>query len=183
MASVLHGGRYLEVYTASLNGTIGTSPVLTLGDQIKTDVSLNYTEGHEITVEHIKSDAALMSFIQTYVEAQAGTDVEQIVYEDGSKSTTANVANPLLVIVKGGLSGSGSGAPRKIFTALAYLDPTSGSWSQEGNKYERPSLKFKTIEPSAVVTVPATYYTNFAVTPAQVTFGQGNFKYGRVHFA
>ncbi len=181
MASVLNGGRYLAVYTMSLSPTptIGMNPVLTLDAQIKTDVGYSLNSSHEITVEHIRDDSGLYSFLESYTDTTTGSDTEEITYEDGTKTSAATTQFPLLLIVKGGMSGSA----RKIYTAVVRVDPTSGAWSQEGNKYNRPALKFASIDPGAPVTVPSTYYTGIAVTPAQVVFGTGAAKYGKVTFA
>jgi hypothetical protein len=181
MASVLHGGRYLVVYTATLGSSpsIGATPVFTCDAQIKTQVDYNATESHKIDVEQIKDDSALQSFIDTYVDITQSSDVETITFEDGSKSSGTPTGNALLLIVKGGLSG----AARKIYTAVVKIDPTSASWTQEGNKYSRPKLAFNSVEPGGVVTVPTTYYTGIATTPGQITFGLGSVKYGKIHYA
>jgi hypothetical protein len=181
MASVLHGGRYLVVYTATLGSSpsIGATPVFTCDAQIKTQVDYNATESHKIDVEHIEDDSALQTFIDTYVDVTATSETETITFEDGSKSTGTPTGNALLLIVKGGLSG----AARKIYTAVVKIDPTSGSWTQEGNKFSRPKLAFNSVEPGGTVTVPTTYYTGIATTPGQITFGLGSVKYGKVHYA
>lgn len=179
MPPVLSGGRYAAFYTVSLSPvSIGATPVLTLDAQIKTDVSVNYTAPHEITIEHIRDDSGLQSFLDSYTPLNIGSESEEITYEDGSKFG-GSVEQPLLMIVRGGLSGQS----RKIYTAVVQIDPTSGSWSQEGNKYNRPTLKLRSVDPGSTVTVAATYYTGVATTPAQVTLGLGAYKYGRITFA
>jgi len=181
MASILNGGRYLVVYTATLGGTpsIGATPVFTLDAQIKTQVDYNATESHKIDIEQIRDDSGLQSFIETYVDTTQSSDTETITFEDGTKSTGTPSGNALLLIIKGGLSG----AARKIYTAMVKIDPSSSSWTQEGNKYSRPKLVFNSVDPGGTVTVPTTYYTGIATTPGQITFGLGSVKYGKIHYA
>lgn len=182
MASILNGGRYLAVYTASVGTTpsIGATPVYTCTAQIKTTVTNRSAEPHDIDIEQIQDDGSLYAFLETYKPTAATANAEDVTYEDGVKVSAASVEKPLLIIVKG---GNVPGGGNKIYSAIAQLDPESGSWSQEASKYSRPSLKFKSVDPGGVVTVPTTYYTGVAVTPAQVTFGLGSIKYGRVTFA
>ncbi|GIV50637.1 MAG: hypothetical protein KatS3mg038_1158 [Candidatus Kapaibacterium sp.] len=181
MASVVGGGRQLVVYTMTRGATpsIGATPVFSLTAQIKTTVNVNYTQSHEVDIEHVEDSQALYDFLATYVDTAATSETEEITYEDGTKQSDSGSTSALLVIVRGGLSGSA----RKIYTAACVIDPTSGAWSQEGNKFSRPKLLLKSVDPLGTVTVPTTYYTGIAVTPAQVTFGLGAFKYGRVTFA
>jgi len=182
MPSVIGGGKYAVFYTMTPGQTpaIGATPVYSLAAQIKSTVNVNYTQSHEIDIEHVEDSAALQAFLDTYIDTAAGSQTEEITYEDGTKTTAQASSKTLLAIIKGGLASDGS---RKIYTAAVVIDPTSGAWSQEGNKYNRVAFKLKSVDPLGVVTVPTTYYTGIAVTPAQVTFGLAEYKYGRVKFA
>jgi len=185
MSSVIGGGKYLVVYTATLGSSpsIGATPVFTLDKQIKTQIDYNATGPHTIDIEQIRGDSGIQNFIDTYVDTTQTSELETITFEDGSKSSGTASGNALLLIIKGGTVGSGSNAPNKIYTAIVKLDPTSGSFAQEGNKFNRVKLAFSSVEPGGVVTVPTTYYTGIAVTPGQITFGLGSVKFGRIHYA
>lgn len=182
MPSVIGGGKYAVFYTMTPGSTpsIGATPVFSLAAQIKSTINVNYTQSHEIDIEHVEDSAALQAFLDAYIDAAASAETEEITYEDGTKSSVQASSKTLLAIIKGGLASDGS---RKIYTAAVVIDPTSGAWSQEGNKYNRVAFKLKSVDPLGTVTVPTTYYTGIAVTPAQVTFGLGQYKYGRVTFA
>jgi hypothetical protein len=181
MASVIGGGKYLVVYTATLGSspTIGATPVLTLSTQLKTQIDYNATEPHKIDIEHITADQTLQDFIDTYVDTTQTSELETVTFEDGTKSSGTASGNALLLIIKGGSDG----VKNKIYTAVVKLDPTSGSYTQEGNKYVRVKLAFNSVNPGGVVTVPTTYYTGIATTPGQITFGLGSVKYGKTHNA
>jgi hypothetical protein len=182
MARVIGGGRYLAAYTVSLSPSIniGSTPVIVITDQESTDVKWSVTQSHEITVQQLRDDQALYTFLEQYMVTGGGSDTEEVTLEDGTKLTGASTAsNPLLVIVKGGGSAT---TGNQVYMAVAQLVDDSGSFKQEGNKYVRPKIGFKSLDPGGTVTVPATYFTSVAVTPAQATFGTGTTKYGRVVF-
>ncbi|GIV50588.1 MAG: hypothetical protein KatS3mg038_1109 [Candidatus Kapaibacterium sp.] len=182
MSTVIGGGKYAVFYTLTPGATpsIGATPVFSLAAQIKSTINVNFTQSHEIDIEHVEDGAALQAFLETYVDATAGDGQEELVYEDGTKTSAPASSKTLLAIIKGGLTSSGA---RKIYTAAVVIDPTSGAWTQEGNKYNRPAFKLKSVDPGGTVTVPTTYYSSIAVTPAQVTFGLDALKFGRVTYS
>ncbi|GIV52854.1 MAG: hypothetical protein KatS3mg038_3502 [Candidatus Kapaibacterium sp.] len=182
MASVIGGGKYIVFYTMTPGQTpsIGATPVFSLSAQIKSTVNVNFAQSHEVDIEHVEDSHALYAFLEQYVDAAAGSETEELTYEDGTKTSASASAKTLLAIIRGGLTSTGA---RKIYSAAVVIDPTSGAWSQEGNKYNRPAFKLKSVDPGGTVTVPTTYYAGIAVTPAQVTFGLDTTKYGRVTFA
>ncbi|GIV50628.1 MAG: hypothetical protein KatS3mg038_1149 [Candidatus Kapaibacterium sp.] len=134
MASVVGGGRQLVVYTMTRGATpsIGATPVFSLTAQIKTTVNVNYTQSHEVDIEHVEDSQALYAFLRHTL-----TRLRRV--RPKKSPTRTAPSNPIAVRSSALLADlcavATSGAARKIYTAACVIDPTSGAWSQEGNKY------------------------------------------------
>lgn len=186
MAKIVGGGRLVKFYTVTNTGTtfaIGASAVFECNEQINTDVAFDDQGVATITIEQIQDDATFNTFIETYGRPTAGSSgtPEDVTYENGDQLLgAANTGTPLLAIIKGGTQTGGS---TKIFTSVVTVGRSSGSWSQSGNTYNRPTLTAvsQPIEATAA-TVASTYFSSFAVTPTQQVLNNAARKYGAVSY-
>lgn len=181
---VIGGAKFAQLFSAT-NGaspSIGTTAVMTLGKQISTDVKYDANGNAVVTVEGIQDSAAMTTYLETYFRTSAGTG-EDVVFENADE-LKAGGGNPVQFgIFYGGKdadSASGSYGARKIFLGLVRGSSESGSWKQEGNKYNRPTLIYNGVDLEGTLTVVTTYFLATLVsTPAQVVLTAA-FKKGRV---
>lgn len=180
---IIAGGRYVQFVTFT-NGTtpsIGTTVIASFADQISTDIAIDNTGVWTMTIDQIQDDEAYNTFIETYRDFSIA-GVESITYENGSKQD-ANSNKTLLAIVKGGnVAGGTSAGKQKVAAFACVLDLSSGAWKQEGAKYSRPKLMFKSVEIGGSITIPSALFSGVAVTAATQTATTSNGKYGRVFF-
>lgn len=187
MARIVGGGRLVKFYTVTNTGTtfaIGASAVFECSDQINTDIASDDQGVHTVTIEQIQDDKTLMDFIEAYgrpTASSSGTP-EDITFENGDQLLgAANTGTPLLMLVKGGTI---SGGANKTFAAVVTLGRSSGSFSQSGNTYNRPTLTAVAQPVEATTgTIPSTYFSSFSVTPAAQTLNNGARKYGTSFYA
>lgn len=182
MARIIHGGRRIDFYTFT-NGTtptMGSSAVASFTDQISTDVSKDDTGLATITIEQVQDDNTFYSFIRTYAPQNEGGGIEDLLFEDGTQLLGAASGTKLLAVVKGGTQVDGDIV--KVFTCAGALSKASGSWSQSGNTYDRPTLVFTAVAIEGDLSVASTVYTNFMTTATTVTLDADLDKYGKVSF-
>lgn len=186
MARIVGGGRLVKFYTVTNTGTtfaVGASAVFECADQINTDVAFDEQGVATITIEQIQDDSTFNTFIESYGRPTAGSSgtPEDITFENGDQLLgAANTGTPLLAIIKGGTQTGGS---TKIFAAVVTVGRSSGSWSQSGNTYNRPTLTAVS-QPIEVTnaTIGSTYFASFGVTPAQLVLNNSTRKYGAVSY-
>lgn len=183
MAKIVGGGRLIKFYTVTNTGTtfaVGATSVFECSEQINTDIAFDDQGVATITIEQIQDDATLNTFLETYARPTSGSSgtPEDITYEDGAQLLgAANTGTPLLAIIKGGTQSGGS---TKIYAGVVTIGRSSGSFSQSGNTYNRPSLTAvaQPVEATAA-TVGSTYFASFAAsTPATFTLNNTSRKYG-----
>lgn len=170
---VIGGAKFAQLFTAT-NGTsptVGTTAVITLGKQVSTDVKFDTSGNPVVTVDGIQDNAAMTTYLETYFHTYSGTG-EDITFEDAS-TLTASGGNPVqLGIFYGGKdadSSSSSYGARKIFVGLIRGSAESGSWKQEGNKYNRPTLVYNGVDLEGTLTIVTTMFlATLCSTPAQV---------------
>ena len=186
MAKIVGGGRLVKFYTVTNTSggwAIGATAAFECTEQINTDVAFDDQGVATITIEQIQDDATFNTFIETYGRPTAGSSgtPEDVTYENGDQLLgAANTGTPLLAIIKGGTQTGGS---TKIFASVVTVGRSSGSWSQSGNTYNRPTLTAvsQPIEATAA-TVASTYFSSFAATPAQLVLNNAARKYGAVTY-
>lgn len=187
MARIVGGGRLVKFYTVTNTGTtfsIGATAVFECSDQINTDIAFDDQGVATVTIEQIQDDATLNTFIESYgrpTASSSGTP-EDVTFENGDQLLgAANTGTPLLAIIK---SGTISGGANKSYAAVVTLGRSSGSFSQSGNTYNRPTLTAvaQPVE-ATTATIPSTYFSSFSVTPSAQTLDNGARKYGAFFFA
>lgn len=171
---ILAGGNLVGAWTVTNTAgsmAVGTTYVYSLsGNIIKTDVTRDESGRYDITVEGVEDNSAFKTFVETYTSVSAGGGIEELLFEDGTKElATTSTNSTLAVAVKGGLSGGVSGAARKYGVFPQRIKNTSGSWSQEGEKYNRPTLEFEGYKLNGALTFASSYFTDFATTAAAIT--------------
>lgn len=179
MARIIHGGRSVAFYTFT-NGTtpsIGTTAVFEGTEQISTDVAKDDTGLATITIEQIQDDDTFNTFIRTYAPQNEGGGIEDILFEDGAQLLGAASGTKLFCVVKGGVAVDGTA--RKVFMAAGSLSKASGSWSQSGNTYNRPSLVFTSVAIEGDTTVSDTLLTDYMTTASTQTMDADLDKYGK----
>lgn len=182
MARIIHGGRKVVFYTFT-NGTtpsVGTTPVYECSDQISTDVAKDDTGLATITIEQIQDDETFQSFIRTYAPQNEGGGIEDITFEDGTQMLGAASGTKLLAVVKGGKQVSGT--KTKVFACAGSLSKASGSWSQSGNTYNRPSLVFTAVAIEGDTTLTTALFSGMMTTATQVVMDSDLDKYGVVTY-
>ncbi|MBU3742899.1 MAG: hypothetical protein FGM24_11570 [Candidatus Kapabacteria bacterium] len=186
MARIVGGGNLVKFYTVTNTSggwAIGATAVFECSDQINTDVSIDDTGVHTLTIEQIQDDATLNTFLETYARPSASSSgtPEDILKENGEQILgAANTGTPLLAIVKGGTQTSGE---TKVFAAVVTMGRSSGSWSQSGNTYNRPSLVAVSQPVEATTaTIASTYFSSFMVTPEAASLNNSTRKYGAVFY-
>lgn len=189
MAKIIGGGRLIKFYTVTNTGTtfaVGSTAVFECAEQINTDVAFDDQGIATITIEQIQDDATLGAFIEAYgrpTAASSGTP-EDITYENGDQLLgAAGTGTPLLAIVKGGTI---SGGATKIYAGIVNVARSSGSWSQSGNTYNRPTLVAvaQACETDGA-TIASTYFSSFANTSASASayaLNKTSRKYGGVTY-
>lgn len=182
MARIIHGGRRVAFYTFT-NGTtpsVGTTAVFEGTEQLSTDVSKDETGLATITIEQVQDDSTFYSFIRTYAPQNEGGGIEDLLFEDGTELRGAASGTKLLCIVKGGTQQDGD--INKVFACAGALSKGSGSWSQSGNTYNRPTLVFTSVAIEGDVTLANTYFTNYMTTATTQTLDADLDKYGKTIF-
>lgn len=180
---IIAGGKYATLYTFT-NGTsptVGSSAVYTCQDQISTDVSMDSGTGAwTVTIDNVQDDAALNTFIETYRDYTIA-NIESLTMEDGTQQL-ANSSKTLMLIVKGStvVGGSSAGAT-KCVSVPCLLDLSAGGYKQEGGKYNRPKLVFKSVPIGGTLTLVTALFSGVMTTATQSTIGTAQ-KYGRVYF-
>ena len=179
---IIAGGKYATAYTLtnSTSPTCGSSAVLSLSDQISTDVAIDDSTGAwTVTIDNVEDDPTLNTFIETYKDyAIAG--LESLLLEDGT-SQLANSSKTLLLIVKGGLTAGLTTNVQKSVAVPCVLALGAGGYKQEGSKYNRPKLIFKSVPILGSLAIGTTLFSGVLVTPVAGTLGTST-KYGRVFF-
>jgi len=190
MAKIVGGGRLVKFYTVTNTSggwTIAATPVFECTEQINTDVAFDDQGVATITIEQIQDDATFNTFIESYGRPTAGSSgtPEDVTYENGDQLLgAANTGTPLLAIIKGGTQTGGS---TKIFSSVVTVGRSSGSWSQSGNTYNRPTLTAvsQPVEATAA-TIPSSFFASFASggasTAATVVLNNAARKYGAVAY-
>lgn len=186
MAKIVGGGNLVKFYTVTNTSggwAIGATAVFECSDQINTDVAFDDQGVATITIEQIQDDATLNTFIETYGRPSASSSgtPEDITFENGGQLLgAANTGTPLLAIVKGGTQ---TGGETKVFASVITLGRSSGSWSQSGNTYNRPSLVAVSQPVEATTaTIASTYFSSFMVTPEAASLNNAARKYGAVFY-
>lgn len=187
MSRIVGGGRLARFYTVTNTGTtfaIGATAVFECSDQINTDIAFDDEGVSTVTIEQIQDDATLNTFIEAYGRptASSSSTPEDIVFENGDKLLgAANTGTPLLAVIK---SGTSNGGKNKTYAAVVTLGRSSGSFSQSGGTYNRPTLT-AVAQPVevATATIPSTYFSSFSVTPEQQTLNNSARKYGAFFYA
>jgi hypothetical protein len=182
MSKIIGGGRLVKFFTVTNTSggwAIGASAVYECAEQINTDISFDDNGVATITIEQIQDDATLNAFIEAYARptaASSGTP-EDITYEDGTQLLgAANSGTALLAFVKGGTI---SGGATKSFVAVVVVGKSTGSFSQSGNTYNRPSMVAVAQGCEAAVgTIASTYMSSFAGTAAAASLNNTTRKYG-----
>lgn len=183
MARIIHGGRSIAFYTFT-NGTtpsVGATAVYEGKEQISTDVAKDDTGLATITIEQIQDDETFQTFIRTYAPQSEGGGIEDILFEDGTQLLGAASGTQLLAIVKGGTAVGGD--KTKVFACAGSLSKASGSWSQSGNTYNRPSLVFTAVAIEADTTLTTALFSGMMTTPTQQIMDSDLDKYGAVYYA
>ena len=135
---------------------------------------------------------AVAAALPTFAQAQSSVtlfgildaSVEYSNDEANSAYGAANTGTPLLAIIKGGTQTGGS---TKIFSSVVTVGRSSGSWSQSGNTYNRPTLTAvsQPVEATAA-TIPSSFFASFASggasTAATVVLNNAARKYGAVSY-
>lgn len=179
---VLQGGNRIELWTATNNtttATVGSSPTLTLTEQVSTQVEYDDTGVPTITVTHTDDSGTVNDWLNTYIDLSS-TETEEIKYEDGTKLVGSSTAQVFLCAIRGALNST-TGA-RKSWLGLVTISPSSGSWTQEADTYNKPSFILNGIAAKGTVPVAATYLTSYMVTNAAQTFTSSARKYGKSVF-
>lgn len=183
MSQIIAGGKYATAYTFT-NGTsptVGSSAVLTLSDQISTDVAMDAATGaYTVTIDNVEDDATLNTFLETYKDYTI-SNLESLTFEDGTLQT-ANSTKTLMLLIKGGAIIDGTASPaHKAVAVPCLLDLSSGAFKQEGGKYNRPKLVFKSVPIGGTLTLVTALFSGIMTTATQSTIGTSQ-KYGRVYF-
>lgn len=182
MARIIHGGRSVAFYlfTNGVTPTVGTTPLFVGTDQISTDVAKDDTGLATITIEQIQDDQTFSDFIRTYAPQSEGGGIEDILFEDGTQLLGAASGTQLLCVVKGGVQvGSDK---TKVFACAGALSKASGSWSQSGNTYNRPSLVFTAAALEGDITLTSVLFSGMLTTPVDKALDSDLDKYGAVFY-
>ena len=179
---IIGGGRFVQFVTFT-NGTtpsLGTTVVASFADQISTDIAIDNAGVWTMTIDNIQDDEALNTFVENYKDYSIA-GVESITYENGSKQD-ANSNKTLYAIVKGGTVAGGTSAGKNKYACFAcIMDLSSAAFKQEGAKYNRPKLMFKSVEIGGGISIPSALVSGVAVTAATQSQTTSQ-KYGRVFF-
>ena len=183
--NVISGGRRLELFLGTFTSSptaLAASAALTLTEQISTDVSRDDAGIATITLDQIDSTSTLYTFLRSYVSPADGKAPEDITYEDNVDLLGAShVGSKFLALVRGGTVTGGSDAGKRMgFAGVVSVGRSSGSFSQSGGTYARPTLILTTYPLDYDVTIPSTYLTCYMTTAATVTLDSDNDKYGKV---
>lgn len=182
---VLGGGNRTQMFSLTDGGspTIGSSPIYDYnGEIVSVDVQRQESNEYKITVDGVKDDATLNTYLETYMNNAVSSGREAVTFEDGTKEEAATSTNATqLIIAGGGLIGGTVGQARKVFAAGVRLDGQSGSYKQEGEKWNRVSLAFTSFKLGGSLTIGSSYFSAVATTPAPLSLTSG-FPYGRVAF-
>lgn len=184
---VVNGGRLAYIYTAT-NGTtptVGTTPVLTLTDQVSTNVAFDDSGNPVITIDSTASDETIYDFRRTYCTSTAvGGTPEDITYEDGATVLGASQTGTTLYIVIGGgtVQGGSSAGKKQVFHGFVAPNKSIGSWTQQGNTFNRPALTFTGLAAEGTITIASTYFSSVMTTAASQTLNTTTKKLGDVFF-
>jgi hypothetical protein len=182
MARIIHGGRSIAFYTFT-NGTtptVGSTAVFTGTDQISTDVSKDDSGVATITLEQVQDDSTLATFIRTYAPTSEGGGIEDLLFEDGSNLLGAASGTQLFAIVKGGVAVNGTA--RKVWAGAVSLSKASGSWSQAGNTYSRPTIVATSVPLEGDIAIGSALFSGVMTTATTVTLDSDLDKYGVTTF-
>lgn len=187
MASrILNGGNRWRTFsvTDSATPTLATTVAYDLVDDIvQTTVErADDTSAYSVTVDNVADTPTLNTYLETFMSVAAATAIPDLTLEDGVKEKAVSSSNQTQIgITRGGLQGNVGGAARKVGVFAVRLKNSSGGWTQQGENYNRVNLSYEGFKLSGGLTVPATYMTSIATTPAIITLTTA-FPYGRVAF-
>jgi len=182
MARIIHGGRSISFYTFT-NGTtptIGTTPLFVGTDQISTDVAKDDTGLATVTIEQIQDDEDFATFVRTYAPQSEGGGIEDITFEDGVQLLGVASGTQLFAVIKGGTQVGSDKV--KTFALAGSLSKASGSWSQSGNTYNRPSLVFTAVAIEGDVEISSALFSGVMTTATTKTLDSDLDKYGAVYY-
>lgn len=186
--NVISGGRRLELYLGTFTSSptaLATSAALVLTEQISTDVSRDDSGVMTISLDQIDSTSTLYTFLRTHASPADGKAPEDITYEDNVDLLGAsNVGTKFLALARGGTISGGSDAGKRLsVAAVVSIARSSGSFSQSGGTYNRPTLVLTAYPLDYDVAIPSTYLSCYMATAATTTLLSTSDKYGRVIIA
>lgn len=135
--------------------TIGATAAFTLtGNLIKAGFAKDSKGGLKTTLDNFEQSELFDVFLDTYALPQNSAEGgETIVNELGVEYNSLDASAPtglLLLINYGAVQGSS----RLVTMSIGTLSPESGSFDQEGRKFNKPSLIFNGIRSLYALTVP-----------------------------
>lgn len=183
--NIVGGGnrlRCMDITDAATPTSAGTVLLDIVDDIISTDGGKQASGAWNPKVEHVQDDAILNTYLEGQMSVSTSGGIEGLTQEDGVKrdATTSQNATQLF-ISRGGSQGTISTNARKVLIAPVRLANVSGSYKQEGEKYNRVTLEYEGFRLSGAFTVPASFFNSIMTTPVTVALS-ASFPYGRVAF-
>lgn len=183
--NIVGGGnrlRCMDITDAATPTSAGTVLLDVADDIVSTDAGKQTSGAWNPKVEHVQDDATLNTYLENQTSVSTSGGIEPLTLEDSVKRDGVTSQNATqLFISRGGSQGTVATNARKVLVAPVRLANVSGSYKQEGEKYNRVTLEFEGFRLSGAFTVPASFFNSIMTTPTSVSLST-SFPYGRVAF-
>lgn len=135
--------------------TIGATEAFTLtGNLLKAGFTKDSKGALKVTLDNFEQSEEFDTFLETYALPQNSAEGgETVINELGVEFNSLDSSAPtgLLLLIN---YGAVQGASRLVTMSIGTLSPESGSFDQEGKKFNKPSLIFNSIKGLYALTVP-----------------------------
>jgi len=167
------GGNLLEVYTYDTSGN-ATTKLFSFDKVVTTAIAGHPKKGRSFTIDIDQkiNNEAWETFLDAYIVTE-DTELQEQVYEDGSKDTISSAAESapkfLYVYYEGAVGGK-----RKVHTGLAYLSGDSGNVSTSANTLTTTPVQLTAYAADKAYTIGTPKLDALKVTAtAAISFGTG----------
>jgi len=167
------GGNLLQIYAYDAGGA-ATTLAFSFDKVVTTAIAGHPKKGRSFTIDIDQkiNNEAWETFLDTYIVTE-DTELQEQVYEDGSKDTLSSAAESapkfLYVYYEGAIGGK-----RKVHTGLAYLSGDSGNVSTSANALTTTPVQITAYAADKEYSIgtPKLDATKVTATAA-ITFGTG----------
>jgi len=173
--SPIGGGNKLDIYAYDVSGNASTL-LFTFDKIVTTSIAGHPKKGRSfsIDIDQKINNEAWETFLDAYI-VEEDTELQESVYEDGSKDTISSAAESAPKFLYAYYEGA-IGGKRKVHTGLAYLSGDSGNVSTSANTLTTTPVQITAYAADKEYTIGTPKFDALKVTAsAAIVLGTGSY--------